>query len=338
MAILVGVLIVLFAGSLQGSFYLPMTYTKKWEWEHTWSMFALFGMFIFSWIFIYFLVPGVFSVYQNVPQKDMLIMIAFGAIWGVGAVTNGLAIARLGMALAFPIVLGIVASFGALIPLILLSPEMLFKAKGITIILGTIVTIMGIITCSKAQALKTPQTESVSATQKGSFTVSLIIAIIAGVTSSLMNVGFAFSGNFIKAAVNQGVSETFAVNAVWGIILASGGTVNLLYCIYLMAKRNTFKTFFNPETPRNIALGAAMGLVWTTGLFLYGMGAAVMGKFGVVVGWILFMSAIIMIGNIWGIQKGEWKGAPPKARSLLNRGLAVLIIAIVIVAMSNNFN
>ena len=60
-----------------------------------------------------------------------------------------------------------------------------------------------------------------------------------------------------------------------------------------------------------------------------------MGSLGVVVGWVLFMSSIIIVGNLWGIWKGEWKDAPPSARSLLNRGLVVLIIAIIIVAISN---
>ncbi len=47
------------------------------------------------------------------------------------------------------------------------------------------------------------------------------------------------------------------------------------------------------------------------------------------------MSSLILTGNLWGIFKGEWKGAPPAARTLLNMGLFVLMIAIVIVAYSN---
>jgi L-rhamnose-H+ transport protein len=78
-----------------------------------------------------------------------------------------------------------------------------------------------------------------------------------------------------------------------------------------------------------------MGLLWIGGVYMYSMGAATLGSWGVVVGWVLFMSSLILTGNLWGIFKGEWKGAPAAARSLLNRGILVLMIAIVIVAYSN---
>jgi len=153
--------------------------------------------------------------------------------------------------------------------------------------------------------------------------------------SSLLNVGFAYSTGLIEAAKQSGVSDAFATNAAWAVILTSGGCVNVLYCLYLMVKSNTMKLFFGPETARNLGLGALMGLIWCGGLYIYGFGASFMGSLGVVVGWVLFMSSIIIVGNLWGIWKGEWEDAPPSARSLLNRGLVVLIIAIIIVAISN---
>ncbi len=47
MVIVYGLALISIAGFLQGSFYLPMTYTRKWEWEHTWSIFSLTGMIVF---------------------------------------------------------------------------------------------------------------------------------------------------------------------------------------------------------------------------------------------------------------------------------------------------
>ena len=335
MLILIGVVIVLLAGALQGAFYLPMTYTRKWEWEHSWFMFALSGMLIISWIIVSILVPGVWKVYQTVPVKDVIVMILFGAVWGIGALLNGVAISRLGMALAFPIVLGIVASFGALVPMIVFFPENLIAPKGIMVIFGTAVAIAGIVVCSKAESIKQPQSTAAQSVKKGSFAVNLFIAIMAGLMSALMNIGFSYSASFVEAAKQLGVSDKFAANAVWGLILTSGGIVNIIYCFYLMAKKKTFGMFFGPETPRNLVLGTLMGLVWTVGLYLYGIGALFMGGWGVVVGWVLFMSTIIIMGNILGIWRGEWTGAAPRARSLLNRGLIILIVAIIIVAVSN---
>jgi len=328
-----GLALILIGGIFQGTFYLPMTYTRKWEWEHTWFVFAFSGMIVFSWIFILFTVPGVFSIYQTVPLKDILILQAFGVLWGVGGVLNGLAMASLGMALAYPIVIGTVASLGALIPLVVFFPEALLSAKGMAIIAGTVVTVMGIITCSKAFALKEPGTQTA---QRGSLAGKLAIAVSAGVMSSLLNIGFAFSSGMIKNAVESGVPETLAANTAWALILTTGGLVNIIYTFYLMFKRKTGGGFFGPETGRNLMLGLLMGFLWCAGLYVYGFGAASMGKLGVVVGWVIFMVSVIIVGNIVGIWRGEWKDATAKARTMLNRGLVILIIAIIIVALSNN--
>ena len=41
-----GLAIVLFAGILQGTFILPMNYTRDWKWEHNWFVFSLLGMLV----------------------------------------------------------------------------------------------------------------------------------------------------------------------------------------------------------------------------------------------------------------------------------------------------
>ena len=334
-ALLAGLVIISIAGFLQGSFYLPMTYTRKWEWEHTWSIFALSGMIVFTWIFIILTVPDIFSIYAQAPHRDIVILVIFGALWGVGGVLNGLAMDRLGMALAYPIVLGTVSSLGALIPLVVFYPAALVTVRGLMIIAGTGVTIVGILFCSRAFAGKQPPAESSAENGDGSLAAKLTIAVMAGVMSSLLNVGFAYSAGLIDAASKSGVSEAFATNVAWAIILTSGGCVNVLYCLYLMVRRSTMGRFFGPETVRNLGLGLLMGLLWCAGLYIYGFGVSMLGRnLGVVIGWVLFMSTVIIVGNLWGIWKGEWKAAPYSARALLNRGLAILILAILIVAGS----
>jgi len=75
--------------------------------------------------------------------------------------------------------------------------------------------------------------------------------------------------------------------------------------------------------------------MWIVSFYLYGMGAAKLGKWGVVVGWPLFISLSIAVGNLWGILRGEWQDAPRSARILLYRGLFVLLIAVITIAGSN---
>ena len=154
--------------------------------------------------------------------------------------------------------------------------------------------------------------------------------------SSFLNIGFAYSVGIVDIARELGASDTFAINAAWAIILTSGGIVNVLYCLYLMIIHKNMKQFFGHETIRNLGLGALMGLMWCGGMYLYGSGAASMGSFGVVVGWVVFMSLVIIVGNLAGLWRGEWKGAPLQARLRLTQGLIILIIAIIIVAVSNS--
>jgi len=84
-------------------------------------------------------------------------------------------------------------------------------------------------------------------------------------------------------------------------------------------------------------LSALMALVWIGSFYLYGAGAARLGRWGVVAGWPLFITLSIVTGYLWGLWRGEWRDAPPSARRLLNRGLLVLIIAVIAVALSNFF-
>jgi L-rhamnose-H+ transport protein len=104
-----------------------------------------------------------------------------------------------------------------------------------------------------------------------------------------------------------------------------------------MFTKKTFSQFWGPETSRNLGLSALMALMWIGSFYLYGAGAIKLGRLGVVVGWPLFISLSIVVGNIWGLWRGEWRGAASSARHLLNLGLLVLIVAVIVVALSNSF-
>ena len=337
MPLLAGFLLVLFAGLLQGSFILPMTLVKNWSWEHTWATFSCLGMFAFNWILTLLLVPNIFAIYTSSPQRDLIILALFGMGWGIGAVLFGMGMDRLGMALGYPVIMGLIASLGALIPLLVLFPETLFTTRGLILVAGTMLVILGIILCSLGGARRTSASEKSSAASPNKFAAGLAIAIFAGVLSCLPNIGMAFAGNVITAAGNLGVSLASAGNTVWALLFTLGGCVNLVYCLYLMLHGKTLGQYWNAKTPRNLGLSAAMGLMWIGSFYLYGAGAARLGRWGVIVGWPLFISLSIVTGNLWGLWRGEWQGAPAVARRWLNLGLLVLIVAVITAALSNSF-
>ena len=333
MITILGFLLIFLAGMSDGSFYVPAKHTRKWEWEHTWAVFTL-SFFSINWILTFIFVPNIFEIYSSVAVKELYILMAFGALWGVGAILFGTALHLLGMALGYPIGLGTVACFGALVPLITMESENLFTYKGLLVIIGIIIAIGGIFICSRAYKSKEEAAEKTEGKRPVHLAVGLLVAIFAGVFSSFINIGFSFGENIIEAARKSGVSEVFSATAVWSIFFTVAFIVNIGYCLFLMIKHNNLKDFFGPDIKRNFPLGIAMGALFICAVYVYSMGATCLGSWGEVPGWVLFMCIDIITGNFWGLITGEWDTAPRAASKLLKSGMAIILFAIVVVAIS----
>ena len=314
-----------------------MTLVRQWSWEHTWATFSLLGMLVFNWIITLVFVPNILAVYAASPGRDLAVLTLFGLGWGVGAVLFGLGMDRLGMALGYPIIMGLIASLGALIPLLVFFPQTLLTTRGLVLLAGTALVIFGIGLCSVGGSRRAPSGGKSIATHSSPFKVGLAIAILAGILSCLPNIGMAFGGNVIRSSETLGVSQASSGNTVWALLFTLGFVANLAYCVYLMINKKTLSQYWNRETPRNLGLSALMALMWIGSFYLYGAGAARLGRWGAIVGWPLFIALSIVVGNLWGLWRGEWQGAPVAARRLLNQGLLVLIVAVVTVALSNSF-
>jgi L-rhamnose-H+ transport protein len=336
MLLLTGYVLVIFAGLLQGTFILPMTLVKEWAWEHTWATFSLLGMFVFNWIITLLLLPNIFEIYRIAPSRDLAVLALFGIGWGAGAVLFGLGMDRLGMALGYPI-MGLIAGLGAIVPLLIFFPYALITTKGSVLLAGTALVIFGILLCSIAGSSKASAGERLAMTKSSAFKTGLTIAVSAGTLSCLPNIGTAFAGNLTHAGETLGISNDSSGNSVWALLFTMGFVVNLAYCLYLMVSNNTLHRYWNRETARNIGLSSLMALMWIGSFYLYGAGAAKLGHWGVVVGWPLFISISIVVGNICGLLRGEWRNAPAAARKSLNQGLVVLVVAVIVVALSNSF-
>ncbi len=162
----------------------------------------------------------------------------------------------------------------------------------------------------------------------------MIIAVFAGALSCLPNVGMNYASNLKAAAIKLGAAESMAGNAAWALLFTAGFVVNVAYCLTLMFKRRSFGAL-RLEPLRNLGLTAGMGLMWIGSFYLYGMGAARMGRWGGILGWPLFISVAILVGNLWGLRRGEWSGAPAAARKRLNAGLLLLLVAVICFGLSS---
>jgi len=321
---------ILAAGILQGVFLLPMDYVRGWRWEHSWLAFSLFGMLTFNWLFALATLPHIFEIYRAATMDDLGLLALFGFGWGLGAVLFGLGMARLGLALGYPIIMGLIASLGALIPLLMFFPETLLTVKGALIAAGTVVVVIGIVVCSKAASQKNAAT----AGSAGHLGHGILIAVAAGVLSCLPNIGMTFGAGVVKAAQDYGAPASMAGNAVWALFFTAGFILNAVYCLYLLFRNRAGRSREAVRLPRNLALTALMGLSWIGSFYGYGIGAARLGALGPIVGWPLFIATSIVVGNLVGLWRGEWRTAPAAAQTLLARGLIVLFVAVGLIAAS----
>lgn len=333
MTIASGLLMVLIGGVFQGSFILPMTLVKQWKWENSWLVFSFLGMIVLNFLLAGIFIGELSQVYEPVPVRDLVLMALFGLGWGLGAVLFGIGMDKLGMALGYPIIMGLVASMGALLPLFILSPGDILKPSGLMLMAGVIIAVTGIILCSKAAKMKSGPSEGNGV--KNRLAGGLIIAVAAGLLSSLPNIGFSFGSAISQAAIASGTSPAMAGNSVWAIFFSVGFLPNLAYTLFLTSRNKTLGLMISGFNIRNAGLGLLMSVLWIGSFYIYGYSSFQLGSLGNIVGWPLFISLSIVTGNLWGIWRGEWRGSSAKAKTTLNAGLVVLVIAMVLFGISN---
>ena len=330
-----GFLLVLAAGFFQGTFILPIKYTAGWNWENTWLGFSVTAYLVCPWVVALATVPHLGQVLSHTSRATELHTLLWGVGWGIGAVTFGLGVDYLGMALGFAIIIGLAASIGTLVPLLVLSSVDLASPRGIIILTGIAVVLVGVALCSWAGKLRedaSPQAPGqVKPPGKKSYVLGLFICILSGLLSCCGNLAFAFGSEMSKAAIKWGANPQYASNPIWALLTFPMLICNLVLCAYLFARERSLPKFFLPGSGRNYLLAVSMGAMWLASYILYGMGATRMGKLGTTVGWALLMSSMVVVANLWGLATGEWRQAGPKPKQVMTAGLVTLVLAMFLV-------
>jgi len=341
-----GYLLVVIAGILQGAFILPMKSTRKWAWENTWFVYSSAGYLVFPWLFVLLTIPHPLNVLANTSLRSLLLVEAFGLGWGIGSVTFGLGVDRLGMGLGFTIIIGLAATAGALIPMAVLAPEKLAQPQGLAMLASLALVLIGLGLGAWGGKLREPaqksggeaagaQTSDSPVRASSSFAAGLAICIASGFLSASANLGFTFGSEYQRRAIEQGAAESMAGNALWAPLTLPLFICSAGYCVWLMKKKKTGGLLVLPGTSHYWALAALMGLMWIGGFVVYAPGARLLGSLGTSVGWAVMMSTMVITANVLGFVTGEWKGASRKAFGLAVAGVAFLILAIGVVGYAN---
>jgi L-rhamnose-H+ transport protein len=298
------------------------------------------------WIFAFSTTPDLPGVIFGAPAPAIGLTFLFGLLWGVGAVTFGLSMRYLGMALGMSVVLGFCALFGTLVPPIAKGEfgEILATTGGRVVLLGVGVCALGIVASGYAGVRKEREMPAgVSADDKSgddefSLGKGLVVAFVSGLMSACFAFGLQTGGAIALRAVEAGANPLFQNNSVLCVILAGGFLTNTLWCLFLNARNRTFGSYRSAskrQTAGILFLCALAGVVWYFQFFFYGMGATKMGEYEFS-SWSLHMAFIIICGNLWGLGFREWKGVSGKTLAAVWIGILVLLSSTAIIGWGNS--
>lgn len=342
MGALFGVILHAIGGFAAGSFYIPFKIVKKWSWESAWTVLGFAAWLIAPIVVAYFTVPNLFDVLAAADSSTKMWTFFFGALWGIGGLTFGLALRYLGISLGMTIALGFTTAFGTLIPPIYYGTfsELLHTKAGMVTFIGIILALVGIALAGKAGMMKENDIEEdkkQETVEEFSFWKGIIVATVSGILSS----GFAFAlaaGKPIAAIAHEkGTASLFMNNPVLVWILWGGITTNLIYTLYLNFKNKSYKDYTDHSSPlvKNYFWAALGGVTWYLQFFFYGMGTTFLGEKYAFASWSIHMAFIIFFSNLWGLFFKEWNGAHKKTMKTLYFGLSVLILSIMMIGLSN---
>jgi len=334
-----GIIVILLAGFFQGTFMLPLKYTRRWSWENTWLGFSSTAYLIFPWSLALLTVPQLGEILARTSGGEFLRILLIGFGWSCGAITVGLGVDYVGISLSFAVILGLTASLGTLVPLLVRSPAKPATPQVAFILLGVVVMLAGILTCSwagklKDTALRKGHVVPESAPQK-SFVLGLLLCILSGLFSPLGNLAFAFCRETTSLAKQLGTPEQYVSIPFWALLTIPMFLCNAAFCVQLLVRKHTLAKFFLPASGSYYLLAASMGAMWIASMAVYGIGANKLGSIGPSIGWAIYMSSTVVIATLWGLFTGEWRGAGQKALRVMSAGLAVLVVAVFIIGFSN---
>jgi L-rhamnose-H+ transport protein len=329
----IGLILLVLAGAMNGSFTLPMKFTRNWAWENTWLSWTFFALLLFP-VLLAVATVHLGEVYRQPRATSVALTVAaFGASWGFSQIFLGLAVEGIGMALSLSVILGLSAAVGAVIPLLQHHRDEIFTPGGLLVLLGLAIVLAGVALCGLAGRLR--EQAAAHTTTQTSVVTGLFFCVISGVGSAFVNLGLNAGQQLSDVARSEGTSALWSNNAVWLPLMVAGAIPNALYCLYLMRKNRSAAKFAASGTSHYWVLGAIMAFFWFASTVMYGVAANQLGSLGTILGWPIFMSLIVLVATGWGVATGEWKHAGPRPMRMLASGVALLVVAIVVLSLSN---
>jgi L-rhamnose-H+ transport protein len=339
--VMAGALLAVVSGVMNGLFTLPMRFLGRWSWENVWSVFITGACLLLPAVLVTLTAPQSWGLLSEAPGRAVTIALLTGFAWGFGAIMFGQSVSAIGIALANTFVLAISSAFGAVIPILLLSPARMHERSGHFVLAGIAIEICGIALCGRAGLLRERSAVDLEA-QRGDLVgkarplaIAFLLVIGSGLLSAVFNIGFALAQPIAAFGQLRGLSEFTSTNLIWVLMLGGGAVSNLGFCVFLLAKNGTARKFAQPRGLRLYSLGLVMAVLWGGSIFVYGAATPKLGSLGPSIGWPLSLATGLLVANIAGLLLGEWKGVPRRALGWMFSGIGILVAAIVILSKAN---
>ena len=333
MELLLPFVLLIFASFFQGSFGLGMKYMSPLSWEAWWLIHVTIAMILFPLLWAIIVVPNLFEIILSSPIESIQMAMLYGFLWGIGGIMFGVSVPYIGLSLTMGIVMGLAGSVGSLIPF--------FQGSNSTndpifsyVLVGLLISLIGVAFTAKAGIDRDKLQNSTESKNKSNITKGILIAVVCGVLSALLNVGFSNAAPIAKTAENFGVITRNSSLVAWVVVLWGAYLMNALYCVYLLFKNNTWRSFGAVNSFKAYRWSVIAGLCWFAALGVYGQGAALLGDIGPIIGWPILLGLSLIISNYWAYRAGEWKNAK-KPFNLLLVGLVVLIFSSIVLGFGS---
>jgi L-rhamnose-H+ transport protein len=250
----VGIALILVAGAMAGDCMLPLKFNRNWRWENTWLIFSLVSLVVLPWMLALILVNHLFQTYARLTASQFATPFLLGGGWGIAQVLFGISIQRLGLTLAYAIVVGLGTLLGTLVPLFVLHRTQVGRITLIQVLAGMVVMLIGIALSTWAGQVRERSSQERTITERvdsvdtqpvltSGYLTAVLLAILCGLMAPMLNFSFAFGQGIAHHAVLLGNSELHAAYAVWPIGLAGGFLPNLGFSLHLLRRNRSWKTF-----------------------------------------------------------------------------------------------
>ncbi len=250
---LFGVIFHWLGGLASGSFYVPYKGVRKWSWETYWLVGGFFSWIICPLLLASFLTKDVFGVLSSQSGSTLRWTFLFGALWGTGGLTFGLAMRYLGMSLGMGVALGYCAAFGTLLPPIfkLFFPsipvaesisEIASSTAGQVTLLGVGVCLLGIFIAALAGAAKEKEmsaADKVKAIAEFSFKKGILVATFSGIMSACFSFGLTAGNPIGVASIAAGTPEIWSGLPKLIVVMLGGFATNFIWCVGLNIKNRS---------------------------------------------------------------------------------------------------